>query len=683
MLFRSRRVCALALIALSAAACGGPPPAPPAVAAAPRAAAPKAPAFDLSPVPEPAGLILVGRVNKPDAIVQTAGSWVHLPLPTGADLVRSVTDDSVAEIVDLSQPIDLAVTLELTMNGVLPDVSSLAAFSVAVKNYEQAKTKLAEHHELATGPDGLVKIDGFFKAPSKPRSKRRRETRSDGGRGGRGSASESPDHEERSERSDGCVLAPAQTGARLVCGEDDALTALAPYLSRTMPRQTWTSDVHLEVRPDTVRGPLKIGASGIGKSLASLIGGGSAGALLEASLGEIVDFVDDTQRIALDVQAAESGVTLDMRLDFQSNKSLMARATTARGGETPPAAFWHLPPETDMAMFGRGSDPKLFDHPRELIGNVIVEYAGAAGVAEADSGLLKDLVADRFFKLFTNGPGLYAKGFDEAAMLKARDAYKAIKSDQRAAREDAKRVVEEKLFGWHLVQVSEPVAQVGPMLKDWSALWNRPSFSKWLKGKGPDNLPSFRITPAPAGVTLPKETIHLEVTIPRDDVPSSSDGIFDPTARTPGSANKKTPPIKLKPSVMHVFAVPDAGATWLAFGFDTKLVAQKAAAALSSAPSANTLGKANGLEVLREGKVSSGAFFTLRSFLGLGSVAITHDAKSWTIGENLPHKGLTPILFTARSAPPSSTASAGSSVGTFRLPRAVIEDIVQAVLQAR
>src|SRR5690242_16223030 len=64
------------------AACGSPPPAVPQVPApTPSAVTPKEKPLDTSPVPEPPGLVILGRVKKPDAIVSAVGSWTHLPLP--------------------------------------------------------------------------------------------------------------------------------------------------------------------------------------------------------------------------------------------------------------------------------------------------------------------------------------------------------------------------------------------------------------------------------------------------------------------------------------------------------------------------------------------------------------------------------------------------------------------------
>jgi hypothetical protein len=670
---RPRLPLALVILGSSAVACGSPPPvAPAAPAPAPAASASKEPLLDTSPVPEPPGLVLVARMTKPDAVVSAVGSWTRLPLPSGADLVRSIAEDTVAEVVDLSQPVDAAVTLTLSRRGVDP----LFAFSVAVKSYEQAKAKLGTKHRLVPGDNGQLKVEGLgmTRRPSRPPPV--------DGEGG-------PDDADESEGDDGegCVLAPAAQGGRLVCGERAALTALVPYLSRTMPREKWASDVHVEVRPEPVRAPLQELRTSIPILARSLLGAQSSAVrdLVDASLGEVIDIVDDVQKLTIDAQIAESGVVATTRIELQSNKSLFARAITIDRPDSPPAAFWHLPGDTDTAFFSHASDPKLFDHPRELATRFMLEATESAGMPEAERHSLKDLISDRLSGLFSNGPGVYGKGFDAAALEKAVTNLKGIRIEDRAARAEGERVLLEQIVGWHLVQVNEPVAKVGPFLKDCSALWNRPAFAKWVQSKASAKLsPRMRIVPAPVGVTLPKETVHLEVTIPRADidaslvvpvVPASGNGGPRPVAKP-----SKAKMVPQKPIVFHVLAVPDGAATWLGFGLDAKLVAQKAAASLASAPDANTLGKAAGMEALREGKLNSGGVATMRGLM-VFTLLEGERAPFGFLGV-LPHRGSAPLLLTGRTEAPSATAKAGVSVGTARVSRAFIEDIVKLVMSA-
>ena len=622
-------------------------------------------------MPEPPGLVVVGRVSKPDAIVSAVGSWTRLPLPSGPDLLRSIADESVAAVVDLSQPVDAAVSVGLSRRGIEP----LVAFSVAVKSYEQAKVKLGETHRLVAGDNGQLKVHGLGSKTRTPPMT------------GRARTEDVSEDEEDEDDGEGCVLAPAAQGGRLVCGESAALDALVPYLSRTMPREKWASDVHVEVRPEPVRAPLQDLRASIPILARSMLGSQSAAVrdLVDSSLGELMDIVNDTQKLTIDAQIAESGVVANTRFEFQSTASLMARLATTDRADSPPAAFWHLPAETDMAFFGRGADPKLFERPRELIGSLMLEATDSAGMPEAERKALKDLVTDRMLTLFTSGSGIYGKGFDQAAVEKAAANLKGIKADDRAGVAEGKRLLVEQIVGWHLYQVNEPVAKVGPVLKDWSTLWNRPAFAKWAKSKSSaSGLPRMRVAPVPAGVTLPKDTVHLEITIPREELDAA---VVPPpvSASAKGSASKpvKTKKIALKPIVVHVFAVPDGAATWLGFGLDAKLVAQRAGAALASAPDANTLGKVAGMEALREGKLNGGGFATVRAALFAAAFDRLDDKSRLDVLWGLPHKGSSPMLFTGRTEAPSPEAKAGASVGTLRISRAVIEDIVKLVMAPR
>ncbi|MBN9166453.1 MAG: hypothetical protein J0I07_36300 [Myxococcales bacterium] len=672
VLRRAHRALSLPIViaGCSIVACGSPPPAVPTTPAPAPVATSKEKPIDISPVPEPPGLVVVGRVNKPDAIVSAVASWTRLPLPSGPDLVRSIADESVAAVVDLSQPVDAAVSVGLSRRGIEP----LVAFSVAVKSYEQAKVKLGETHRLVAGDNGQLKVRGLG-------SKKRPPPMTGGAR-----TEDVSEDEEDDDDGEGCVLAPAAQGARLVCGESAALDALVPYLSRTMPREKWASDVHVEVRPEPVRAPLQDLRASLPILARSMLGSQSTAVrdLVDSTLGELVDIVNDTQKLTIDAQIAESGVVANTRFEFQSTGSLMARLATTDRADSPPAAFWHLPAETDMAFFGRGADPKLLDRPRELLGSLMLEATDSAGMPEAERRALKELVTDRVLSLFTSGPGIYGKGFDQAAVEKAAVNLKGIKADDRAGVAEGKRLLVEQIVGWHLYQVNEPVAKVGPVLKDWPTLWNRPAFAKWVKSKSSAAaLPRMRVAPVPAGVTLPKETVHLEITIPREEL---DEAVAPPrSANAKGSASKpvKTKKIALKPIVAHVFAVPDGAATWLAFGLDAKLVAKRAGAALASAPDANTLGKVAGMEAIREGKLNNGGFATVRAALFAAAFDRPDDTSRLDTLWGLPHKGSSPMLFTGRAEAPSPEAKAGASVGTLRISRAVIEDIVKFVMAPR
>jgi hypothetical protein len=661
---------ALAALAALAACGGGAPPPPPATPQKPIAVVP-APPPDVSPVPEPKGLVLVGRIAKADAVLKTLATWTRLPLPGGADVVRSIADDSVADAVDLSQPVDGAIALAGSERD--PMAKPHIAISVPVRSFDDAKAKLSANHKLTPGKNGQFLVEGIGRAAVATEAR------------GKGKPVEDDDDD-----ADSCVLSPAANGARLVCGEKEAIDVLSPYLTRTVARQTWTSDVHVEMTLAAVREPLAHFRTMLPVLARSMLGASSPALakLIDAGVNELVDFVGDTDRMVLDAQLADTGISATFRTDYARAQSFIAKLATSNPqlADAPPAAFWHVPGDADLAGFGKGSDPKLFDHPRELLGNVALEATEGAGMPEPERKAVRELVVDRMLGLLT-GPLVFAKGYDAAAVDKAIAARGGVKPGDMLALDEAERVVVEQGLGWYLARVNDPITKVGPVLKDWAGLWNRPSFAKWAKEQSSAKmLAQMRIVPAPAGVTLPKDAVHLEIVMPRADLEELPPQNRGPLAVQPPGQKPAPPPkakkIPRKPIVLHVIAVPDAGATWIGFGLDAKLLAQKAAISLSSAPDAGTLGKSPAADALRDVKANGALVATLRGFLVYTAIERGSRSPFGTVA-SLPGKGATPIALTFVSQGPSKDAAGGAAVATLKLPRAAIEDIVKLAMSSR
>lgn len=652
--------CAVMLVSTSlAVGCGGsnPPPAPTAPATNPIAATPPLGRVDLSPVPEPTGLIVVGRISKPEAILKAVGTWTGLPLPGGNELVRSVTDEAVAASIDFSQPVDGAVVLAGSRSAPKP----LWAFSLPVKSVEDAKTKLGAKHRLTATTNGSFIIEGLGAAGVI------------GGERGRDDEEDELD----------CVLAPAVMppgSGRIVCGAQEELT---PYLTRTLPKQSFPTDLHVEMRLEPVRGPVSDLRAQLPILARTLMGSQSQAVreLVDAAIGELVDIVADTNRLVLDGTFDDKGIKLDFRGEYGSAKSLTAQLATTNIDKAgpPPPAFLHLPQETDVAMFSKGTDPKLFAHVREMLSNLLVEAFTEGGMPDAERKTIKDLVANRMMPLFT-GPLVYGKGYDQAAVEKAAAAKKAQKGGDPVAADEAERALGEQILGWHVLQVGEPIANVGPILKDWSALWARPGFQSWAKKASTAKMLSkLRSAPLPAAVTLPKESVHLEITIPRSDL---SDAVAMEPAQRATKPKPKPKTTALKPVVVHVLAVPDAGSTWLAIGVgEPKMLAQKVAASLSSAPDASTLGKSPAVAPLRETDKMNGAMMVSMRGLLVITAGDRHD--SFSKLPSLPNKGATPAFATFVAQGPQGDAKAGVVTGTLRVPRGLIEDAVRLAFMPR
>src|SRR5580704_19702238 len=86
------------LVALLAGCGGGAPPPqapPPAPTAAPVAAAP---VYDLSAVPQPAGLVVSGRVAKLSASLAAVHGWTQLPMPKSEQVSELLTTEAVGAL---------------------------------------------------------------------------------------------------------------------------------------------------------------------------------------------------------------------------------------------------------------------------------------------------------------------------------------------------------------------------------------------------------------------------------------------------------------------------------------------------------------------------------------------------------------------------------------------------------
>src|SRR5262249_34952236 len=155
----------------------------------------------------------------------------------------------------------------------------------------------------------------------------------------------------------------------------------------------------------------------------------------------------------------------------------------------------------------------------------------------------------------------------------------------------------------------------------------------------------------------------LEIVLPEPEVDTAK----------PGEKPKMVAP---KPITFHVLAVPDGGATWLGFGLDATLLAKKAAASLASAPDKDSLGKQAASEPVRAVKANGGALVTLRGLAVFTALDESKRSPYHMLG-TLSNKGASPITFTYVALPGSAEAAAGTSVSSFKLPRAAIEDIAR------
>jgi hypothetical protein len=672
-------------------ACGGSPPpeAPPPAVPTSKPAVAAMPA-DTSEVPEPKTLLLFTRINKPSDALKMVGAWTSLPMPASDDAAELITGKPVGRAIDLDKPIDFALASDPRGRGVKP----LYAISVAVKSADEAQSVLSEHFKVSAGGSGIIKLE---------------EKKTRGGPSEREPADDDDDGSGPERR---CQLTPSAGDAkmRLICaGTDAALRELAPYLARTAPRRAYPADIHAEGRIDPLKPMVSSGKQMVPMMVRSLLGGGAGknssaiADVVNAVVGDGIDFALDLDRLSFDAKLEDKGASAVFTTSFKDTSSLTSRIVTSHPerADVPPAAFWHLPADSDATFFHRGVDASEINHPRDLLLEALGHKFEIDGMPTADRKVVTDALTH--YLAIVTSPAVYAKGVDVAGVQKALAAVKSKKElsdgplrkdaatkDAKPAQTDAEVKAIEQLAGWALVGVEEPATKVQAVAKEWAATFARPGVAKWLKeGSALDGLPppTLKLQPVAAKLGLPKDTVQLELTVVHSlgDAPSSAPPAPPvapkagavPSKPTAAAAPKK---ILARPTKLHMYFVPDGTRTWIAFGLDEALVASKVLAALGTSPEAGTLAKREGLDELRTAKVNSGGFIDVRGFAAGTAFEYVLDNPPSTFRDPFrgiagsPQQGQTPIPFTFLSQ--SGTGPGRAMVVTAKVPRTAIQDIV-------
>ncbi|HEY8091935.1 MAG TPA: hypothetical protein VIF09_28935 [Polyangiaceae bacterium] len=640
------------------AGCGGsaPPPQapPPAPTAAPVAAAP---VYDLSAVPQPAGLVVSGRVAKPSASLAAVHGWTQLPMPKSEQVSELLTTEAVGALVDLDRPIDFAVSV----SGSGTKLKNVAAVSAAVVEPEKAKASLAERYKLVPGDGGVLLIQGLGKPVAK--------------------GDDDDDAKDRRDSERACELAPAFGDApvRIVCAETVAgLAELGPWLTRTATRASGSADLHVDVRMQPLQATLAEGKRLIGLIMGSVVSGrlglSSLRDLAVAFGTDMVDFASDLEGASVDVVLGDAGATATLSVRLAGSSSTIGRMIVAhpeRSGP-PPAAFWQLPADSDFAGFGRGTDESLMARPRELLLHAAGDLLGEQGVKEAD----RKAITEAMGKLLPPSGGVYASGVDREHVQNAHLREGGLHADtELAERENAKIAMIEALLGWHIGELEEPSERIAAGLKELAAAIGKPSVGAAYRAALKDSVPpSLRL--APGGKTgLPAGSLHyvLELhTLERKAMP--------PPKFEHGTARRPAGPIK--PILVHIFVAPDGPRTWLAFGGEESVGARLASAMGSGGAKLSSRGD---LATLKDARMGSGGFFSARGMAESAQLGpLLMHGTTWGATETfeqatqLPHQGTSPILYSTTPQPGGPPAV---SISSFTVSREAIEDVMALALK--
>jgi hypothetical protein len=645
----------LALSGAAAVSCGGAPASPvaPASSAGPAASVALPPPPDLGPVPPPPGLIVSGTLPHLGASFGTVPGWTQLPMPQSEQVTDLLADQPMGAIADLDRPIDFAIAVTGSGTRLHP----LVAFSAGVRDLEAAKATLAERYKLVPGENGALLIQGQAATKRRP-------------------ADSDEDDGDESEEIHPCELAPAYgtSAMRLVCGLDaKSLAGLAPWMTRGATRLSATTDAHFDLRMAPLRPTIAQESRLLGVLLGSSFGGktGVPGAreMAQAYGEDIADFATDLDTATADVALSDPGAAMTLTMRLTGSASTLGKLLTANADKSgpPPATFWQMPSDSDVAFFGRGFDAATIAHGKQLVFNALSAKLKEDGVKDADRQALVDAAG----KLVWSAPMVYASGADVDAARKALAAEKALpESADAAARSEATRASLQALGGWRILEVDEAPATVLDSVKAMATAWGRVAAT--YKAKGARSV-VVRTLPMPKGSTLPKDTQHYAVDVP----------LAEPMTLATAKPKPKTAPSK--PLVLDVFVAPDGARTWIGFGGDPALVSTKLAAAMAA--TGDGLRARAEIAPMKDAVLGSAGFLTMRGIVELAEGMLSlfiGDPGGSALGSDLlegitqlPHGGTTPIAFTL-TAPAATT---GTAVSTMQLPRGAIDDIVMTAIK--
>jgi hypothetical protein len=634
------------LLALSCpCACGGAPPAPeaPAVQARPPAAIVTPPPLDLGPVGDPPGLVVSARLANPAASLAVVRGWSGLPMPESEEVTELLMGEAVGPLADLDQPIDFA--LAVTGSGV--QVHELSAVSIALKDAERAKASLADRYKLVPADNGVTVLQ-----------KR---------------AAKGPHDDEADEDGDdkhrACAIAPAYGPApvRLVCGwSPKALAELTPWLTRTATRTATSSDVHVDLRVQSLHPTISEEKRLIGTLLSAGLRPRldlSSARELASTLAEgVVDFALDLDVASLDVLLRDPAATATATLNFSGRTSPLTRLAAAHPDRSAPApaAFWQLPGDADFAFFERGIDDAELGRGRDLVLHVVDDALGEAGLSGGD----RKPIVDALGKIASSAPMMVASGLDTDAAKKALVTEKALHDgSDAAAQEEAERASAEALVGWHVVELDEPAAKLLAAVKELATARDRPPVVAAFRSKD-TLLPTLRPAPMPKGAALPAGSQHY---------------VLETSFHPRSSAGKAKASAARKSIAIHVFIAPDGARTWIALGGTELPIASRLAAAMG--PAGDKLSARAELMPLKSASVGSGGFVTARGLMrpsavpgsSIGGVASAIDRLDEM--SRLEHGGKVAVPF-------SLTALSDTQITTsVEVPRAAIEDVVRIIMR--
>jgi hypothetical protein len=471
------------------------------------------------------------------------------------------------------------------------------------------------------------------------------------------------------------VRALGAAPARAVCSDEavDA-DALAPYMSCGMPTESFgQGEFHAHVTADPFRRRYgsqvtlvrTVGVPFLLREL-SLDHPKFDRALRDVLYGladEVIALAYDLDRLDFDATLATGGNELDVSttLSMIGQRSWLAETAVkaASRGSPAPDVFWKMPVDVLSANYNTVPDPERF-------------RAASAALRELADGWLD------YHKLSAARRAPLTESLEQMMTTSAAAAYATLPDEtnppptqygKTTTVESVKASIGENLFvidqgGDRFVRfASELVKALGD-----AAFRKHLAQSNVLTAA---EIPTGRERVPKVAKGLAPKTRVFELSIPLAALESASRMAQARRGKEKAPAAPHPAPTKPGESVSVVLvAMPDGPVTWFAFGTDEKLLETRLADV--KAGTAPTLASRPGLAALKTESSVSGGFSSLGTLIewirnSLGG----KDAPSIKSLGMLPHRGEVPLLWRG-----TTDANGPKIVGTARLPRELVEDLV-------
>ena len=585
-------------------------------------------------------------------------------MPPPQTLATLMAGEELGTLVDAAQPVDAAVTF---VGGTKPQVD--IAVAAGLLSMDDAKAKLGKKHKLVPKDNGV-----FFIEPI--------------GSGDKPSASGDDDSDDDGQC---CALAPAfgPAAARLVCADSDpSLDQLLPFLTRTAPRASYGTDVHLETRTEAFKTSLEalkqlmpMALSGLPQAASSP----SVFALLDAVSTDVAQLSGDVKKWTIDATATDAGLKVHSVIALQSARSLVSEALVAHPerADEPPAIFFKLPADSDSAFYSRAGDPALYDHPIKLLTAALSDLAIAGGVNAKDARAATSAIGDVL--ALSSTQSVSAHGVDSDEVKRALSDWKAVEKTDSARKEQALFELVQARIGWWVTARSVPAAKVNATFKEALAASQRPSFTRmWASTFKGVPFPKWKIGNAVKGA--PVGTVHYSIEIP--SFAKLLDGSSDMARPSKLAAKGKKPaapvmkkPVErvFKPLPFHVVVVADGDQTWFGMGCDEDIALQHLKVSLAGGSS--TLASRPGLDELKKFHTTSGGFLDSHNFAGSPFIDWLSNNESAPEAASMEAaKGTTPMIFFGTATGPSPEAPAGEQISDIDVPRDAFQEITRSII---